>query len=590
MSDTPDVPCGHQPDLCPPSESDLTGSPQDTPTVEFRGRAGRENPQPSDATPAPGHSSIDPAGLAVPSPQAVDVPPELANHPRYRVIGMLGKGGMGMVFKAEHRVMKRFVALKVIGTHLVAEPAALARFRREVEAAARLSHPNIVTAYDAEQAGNCHFLVMELVDGISFDLVLKRKGPLPLVFACDYMRQAALGLQHAHEHGMVHRDIKLQNLMLTRKGQVKILDFGLARFASENGPTAPLTECGALTGTPDFISPEQAEDAHSADIRADIYSLGCTFYTLLTGQLPFPAGSYVEKIVGHLKKEPAPLTTFRSDLPPELVHIVGRMMAKDPAQRFQTPDEVAKALLAFRKASGATAGFTPVAGKEEGSISHGATLQETPPASANPPDTLEDITVQSSSPRTENIRTSQEIPIARPSRSQHNRRRKRPSSRWNWKPVVVGAALGVVGLLSLGGLLLLAFSRGGAGSQKAGSGLLTPIVGIRDEEQGRVLVLSRDPHLRLAIRRGPEIIGIIGPIHSNPDIMLPAGEYDVEVVDGAPELRGFKGRLTLARGDRKLVEVRLEGVFVRDFTGDFPPPPPGPPGGPPPPFGGPPRP
>lgn len=290
---------------------------------------------------------------------------------------------MGIVYKAEHRVMKRAVALKVIGAHVVANAAAVERFRREVEVAAKLSHPNIVTAYDAEQAGNRHFLVMELVDGISLDRVLQRKGPLPMVFACDYVRQAALGLQHAHEHGMVHRDVKLQNLMVTRKGQVKILDFGLARFASESSTSAPLTECGLLTGTPDFMAPEQAENAHSADIRADIYSLGCTLYTLLSGQLPFPGGSYVEKVVGHLTREPAPLTAFRSDLPPTLVQVVGRMMAKDRGQRFQTPGEVAKALLAFRKAGVAMGKPAPAANTEEGPVSPSAVLQEPVPAAAD---------------------------------------------------------------------------------------------------------------------------------------------------------------------------------------------------------------
>lgn len=571
MSATPDVPRGRERDNYPSSEADLSASPQDTPTVEFGKKLGRGQRLRIDSPPTQDHPGSDPAGIAMPSPLEADVPPELVNHPRYRVIGMLGRGGMGTVYIAEHRVMKRFVALKVIGAHLVAEPAALARFRREVEAAAKLSHPNIVTAYDAEQAGNCHFLVMELVDGISFDLVLKRKGPLPLVFACDYIRQAALGLQHAHEHRMVHRDIKLQNLMLTRKGQVKILDFGLARFASENGPAAPLTECGALTGTPDFMSPEQAEDARSADIRADIYSLGCTFYTLLTDQLPFPGGSYVEKIVGHLKKAPAPLTDFRDDLPPELVRIIGRMMAKDPAQRFQMPDELAKALLVFRKVGAATVGLASAAAKEVGSLPSSITLPESPPAAPDEPATTDG-------------RTHAE----RSSRSRNNRQRKRSSSRPNWKPVVIGSVIGAVGLLGLGGLLLLMLFRGGTNEKKDKAAQLTPSSDVRAEEQGQVRVVSRDPRLQLALRRGTKTIGTISP-ESKPEMMVPAGEYEVEVVGGAPEVRGFTARLSLARGDRKVVEVRLEGVFVHDSSAEPRPPPPGPPDGPRPPFGGPPR-
>jgi serine/threonine protein kinase len=533
-------------------------------------------------------SGISPAGLAATSPLVVDIPPELANHPRYRIVGMLGKGGMGIVYKAEHRVMKRDVALKVIATNLVAEPAALARFRREVEAAAKLSHPNIVTAHDAEQAGNFHFLVMELVDGISFDLVLKRKGPLPAVYACDYMRQAALGLQHAHEHGMVHRDIKLQNLMLTRKGQVKILDFGLARFASECGTVTPLTEHGALTGTPDFISPEQAEDARSADVRSDIYSLGCTFYTLLTGKLPFPGNTYIEKLVGHLKKEPAPVTRFRRDLPSELVRIVERMMAKDPARRYQTPDEVARALAALRKAGAPIARPSRTVDKHEDSISQAVTLPE---ATSDTPDLAVPkgaIAVPPSTPLSENIQSSEETPFTCPTRARSFRRRTRTLSRRSWTLAVVGIVLGLVGILSLGGLLLVALIRGGSGDNRAGPPPQGSSAGKQDDEQGHVRVLSMDPFLKLTVRRGDKVFGTIGP-HDNSELRLPPGEYEVEVVDGAPEMRGFKGKLSVARGDLKGVEVLWEGITVRDFPAGFPPPP-GPPGGPPPhpPFGGPP--
>jgi serine/threonine protein kinase len=508
---------------------------------------------------------------------AADVPPELANHARYRVVGVLGKGGMGTVYKAEHRVMKRAVALKVISTHLIADAGAVERFRREVEAAAKLSHPNIVTAFDAEQAGNCHFLVMELVDGLSLDRVLQRQGPLLVALACDYARQAAQGLQHAHEHGMVHRDVKLQNLMVTGKGQVKILDFGLARFASENGSTA-LTECGALTGTPDFMSPEQAEDAHSADIRADIYSLGCSLYTLLAGQLPFPGGNYVKKIVGHLRKDPAPLTAFRSDLPPDLVQVIGRMMAKDQAQRFQTPGEVARALLAFCKAGATTGGPAPAVGKDEGHVPSGALPQESPPAAADSPAPTDGNTASLPERHPKRRQPSEEIPSRRAARPRAIPRRHRPV--WRRGPVVVGVVIGGIGLLCLAGLLIAALLPGGAGDKEKGSVLPAPSGGMGDEGEGQVCVVSRDPHIELAIRRGPKVVGTIGP-DTDPQMTLPAGEYQVEVVDGAPEVQGFTGRLSLARGDRKVVEVRLEGIFVRECPGAFPPPPHDPDGPPP---------
>ncbi|HLN32087.1 MAG TPA: serine/threonine-protein kinase [Gemmataceae bacterium] len=285
------------------------------------------------------------------------VPPELAQHPRYRVLELLGIGGMGVVYKAEHLLMGRLVALKVINRALTGDPAAIERFRREVRSAAQLVHPHIVTAYDAEQAGDIHFLVMEYVEGDSLDRLVKRQGPLPIPLACDCVRQAALGLQYAFQHGMVHRDIKPANLIRTPEGQIKILDFGLARLARDSAPAAGapaaggfatpapgLTQAGAMLGTPDYMAPEQAASPQSADIRADIYSLGCTLYYLVTGQPPFPTGDAIDKLIAHAERTPPPLTQFRLDAPPELVRIVERMLAKDPAQRYPTPADVVHAL------------------------------------------------------------------------------------------------------------------------------------------------------------------------------------------------------------------------------------------------------
>jgi serine/threonine protein kinase len=493
-------------------------------------------------------------------------------------MGLLGKGGMGTVYQAEHRVMKRAVALKVIGAHLIADPAAVERFQREVEAAAKLSHPNIVTAHDAEQAGNCHFLVMELVDGIRLDRVLEGHGPLPPVVACAYARQTALGLQHAHEHGMVHRDIKPQNLMLTRKGEVKILDFGLARFVSENGSPPSLTECGELNGTPDFMAPEQAEDARSADIRADIYSLGCTLYTLLTGQPPFPGRSHVEKVVAHLKREPAPLTAFRDDLPPELVQIVGRMMAKDPVERFQTPGEAAKALLAFGKTGATTGGPDEESSEDESLVPLSALFQESSPALADALEQTDSIPASLLDTRSGNTPTSEEIPTLRAGRPRPVRRRNHPSSRWG-RGVVVGLMIGAIGLLGLGGLLIASFLQRQPGDKKAGAALPTQSPDVREEGQGQVSILPRDPHLQLAIPRGPKVLGTLSP-NTNPQMTLPVGEYEVQVVGGPPEVCGVTAPFSLAQGDRKVVVVRPDGVFVRDFTAGFPPP--GHPGGPPP--------
>lgn len=296
----------------------------------------------------------------VPRPTTAEIPQELKEHPRYRVQKTLGIGGMGVVFQAQHRIMDRPVALKVIHRRLIDNSVAVQRFHLEVKTAARLQHPNIVTAFDAEQAGDLHYLVMEYVDGVSLDQLVARKGPLPIQQACQCVRQVALGLQHAFENGMVHRDIKPQNLMVTRKGQIKILDFGLARFASEQeapltGETtqanAGLTMAGSVLGTPDYIAPEQVRDARQADIRADLYSLGCTLYFLLTGQVPFPKGSVRQKLTAHLDSTPVLITTLRSEIPAEVVAVLHKLLAKLPGDRYQTPAEFVQAITPLCRAA-----------------------------------------------------------------------------------------------------------------------------------------------------------------------------------------------------------------------------------------------
>jgi serine/threonine protein kinase/formylglycine-generating enzyme required for sulfatase activity len=287
----------------------------------------------------------DQSTVAGPSVEVAKLPRELKDHPRYKVVAMIGAGGMGAVYRAEHRLMDRPVALKLIRGDLLGNAALVERFRREVKLAARLaSHPNIVAAYDAEQAGETHMLVMEFIEGTDLAREVDRRGPLPVGEACDYARQAALGLQHAFEEGMVHRDIKPQNLMRTTRGRIKILDFGLARFASELASQGGLTAEGMVLGSADYIAPEQIHDPHSADIRADIYSLGCTLYFLLVGRPPFPGGGLIQKLHAHSEKTPRQLADLRPEVPAELAGIVERMMAKDPSLRPSTPAEVVRAL------------------------------------------------------------------------------------------------------------------------------------------------------------------------------------------------------------------------------------------------------
>jgi serine/threonine protein kinase len=254
--------------------------------------------------------------------------------------------------------MNRIVAVKVLASHLVKTTKAQQMFQREVRAAARLVHPNIVTAYDANQIGDRYYLVMEYVDGPNLEELVRHKGPLPIGVACDFIRQAANGLQYAHELGMVHRDIKPANLLVQRPATphgyciIKILDFGLARLNALGPDNKPGTESlmaaeNTVLGTPDFLSPEQARNLHHVDIRGDLYSLGCTFYYLLTGRVPFPGGTTLEKLVRHSTMEPAPINQLRPDISPPVASIIRRLMAKKAEQRFQTPAELAAILAPF---------------------------------------------------------------------------------------------------------------------------------------------------------------------------------------------------------------------------------------------------
>jgi serine/threonine protein kinase/WD40 repeat protein len=272
----------------------------------------------------------------------------------YLLLERLGAGGMGQVYKARHRVMGRLVALKLLRSERLANPEARQRFHREIQAVSKLAHPNVVLAHDAALAGNTQYLVMELVEGTDLARLLQQRGPLPPAEACNYLRQAALGLQHAHERGLVHRDIKPSNLLLSSAGVVKILDLGLARLRNnpDDAALGQLTHEGSYMGTPDYLAPEQAEDSARADIRADIYSLGCTGYHLLAGQPPFPGGSLSNKLLRHQRTEPEALERLRPGLPAGLPRVIRRMMAKRPAERFQSPAEAAAALEPFAGAVG----------------------------------------------------------------------------------------------------------------------------------------------------------------------------------------------------------------------------------------------
>jgi serine/threonine-protein kinase len=278
----------------------------------------------------------------------------------YRILEQLGQGGMGRVYKAEHRALGRIVALKVLAPSVLKSHKAQALFLREVQAVARLVHPNLVTAFDADQAGGRYYLVLEYVNGPNLDQLVRGEGPLPVGQACEFIRQVALGLEHAHERGLVHRDVKPSNILLQRTGGTgqeayglaKLGDFGLVRLgapgrAGHDAPGTIVTNPNAVMGTPDYLSPEQARDVHKTDIRSDLYSLGCTLYYLLTARVPFPGGNTLEKLIRHGTEEAEPVERLRPGVPPALAAVVRRLMAKKPAERFQTPAELAAALAPF---------------------------------------------------------------------------------------------------------------------------------------------------------------------------------------------------------------------------------------------------
>ncbi|QVL32597.1 serine/threonine protein kinase [Telmatocola sphagniphila] len=262
---------------------------------------------------------------------------------QYIIVDKIGEGGMGDVYKARHSTMDREVAIKLIRQKRLSNPDAIKRFQKEIQAAAQLQHENVVIAYDADQQGDSHFFVMEYVEGINLFELVKKSGALPVASACEYILQAAMGLQHAYERGMVHRDIKPANLLLNKTGTVKILDMGLARIdTATSADETRLTTEGITFGTPDFISPEQCRNPRDVDIRSDIYALAASLYYLLTGSPMYPTGTPAQKMIAH-NTEPIP-TVDRIDMPAGLPEIITKALAKDPALRYQTPVEFAEAL------------------------------------------------------------------------------------------------------------------------------------------------------------------------------------------------------------------------------------------------------
>ncbi|HEV3385167.1 MAG TPA: serine/threonine-protein kinase [Gemmata sp.] len=262
----------------------------------------------------------------------------------YIIQEQVGRGAMGRVYKARHRTMNRSVAIKVLSTEFTRTVADRQALQREVRAAAQFNHPNIVTAYDANELADRHYLVLEFVDGPNLETLVRERGPLPVAEACELARQAALGLAHAHSLGMIHRDIKPGNLLVARASThpgyvVKIADFGIAKLAQAQTPTP-----GKCVGNPDFIAPEQARDLRTTDHRADLYSLGAVLYFMLSGRPVFFGGTAEQKVCRHLLEEPVRIDRLRADIHPALAALVHQLLAKHPQSRPSSATEVAERL------------------------------------------------------------------------------------------------------------------------------------------------------------------------------------------------------------------------------------------------------
>ena len=276
------------------------------------------------------------------------LPPALRQHPRFRVIRLLAEGGMGAVYLAEHRIMRTLVALKTIRPELAENRHTIARFLQEARIAGRLAHPHIARILDAEQLGPTLVIAIEFIPGKTLGQLVTNRGPLPLSEACRWIRQAALALQYASDEGTVHRDVKPQNIVVeSSTGMAKVLDFGLGRLVEEQRSRPGLTRDDEILGTPQYMAPEQARHSQSADIRADIYSLGCTFYCLLAGEPPFQGDTALELFNQHETVPPPSIAALCADVPPAVHRLIDRMLAKDPIDRPQTPREVAAALAQF---------------------------------------------------------------------------------------------------------------------------------------------------------------------------------------------------------------------------------------------------
>jgi serine/threonine protein kinase len=511
-------------------------------------RAGPESCRPAVSS-TDGLSMLDgrPAPAVPPPPGAL--PAGLADLPDYEILRELGQGGMGTVFLAQNILMGRLEVLKVVSGHLLKRRGVLERFLGEIRNAARLHHPNVVTAYSVVRAGESLVLAMQYVEGLDLSRLVKARGPLPVANSCNYIHQAALGLQHAHERGMVHRDIKPNNLMLSRQGNravIKVVDFGLAKIRSEAPTDRSLTHEGQMLGTPDFIAPEQITDARHADIRADIYSLGCTFYYLLTGRPPFEGTSLYDVLQAHQSRDALPVNLERPEVPVAVAALVAKMMAKEPDRRFEVPEEIAQALMPFFKKGSQGWGESKAEVSQVGQTATGQAepAVRTAASQSQPtPDRARVIPRPLIAPAdTERAEREWASPIAlagaehptKPSDAVTAPRRRRPPSVW---PAIVAAS--VIGVLALAVIIYVSTNK------------------------GRIKIVVNDPDVVVTLD-GRQTLGIEG---LGEPITMSVGQHELQAKRGDLEVMTKSFSVRRGQNEPLLVEFERKELGTRKSEG-----------------------
>jgi len=458
----------------------------------------------------------------------VTIPPQLTRIGEYELLEFMKKGGMGAVYKARHVRLGKIVAVKVIASNRVSDKNAVARFEREMRTLGQLQDPGIVAAHDAGEFEGNLFLVMEYVEGHDLAWLVKHRGPLSVPEACELICQAASGLQHAHSQRVVHRDVKPSNLILAADGRVKVLDFGLALLRNSHLSAEELTGTGIGMGTADYMAPEQAQQPHDVDIRADIYSLGCTLYELIGGHAPFSGpkyGTYMKKVMAHINEPVPPISEWRSGVPVELVRILERMLSKSAAQRFETPASVAQALAPF--AVGADVSRLSISTIGKMTVDGNCISEADPNATNGDGDT-----------KRSGIRNLATVVVKTPSPIALPKQRMARRSRLTIFGAIA-AALFSIGILY-------------------GEAVIHVVT-----NQGVLIVNVNDPSVVLTVRQNHLVVA---DRTTQREFTLTAGDGEIEVYENDSGLKLLTKEFTISRGRRKTVTVeaiRVDGSSRR---------------------------